>query len=436
MNAPVTNQGQTTDLMARARFAALLGSQFGGARDLYDSFGYKKTLTFADHYGRWRRQDIAKRIVSAMPSATWRGHVQVVEDDDPKETDFEAAWSALEQRLGVTHYLERIDTLSGIGRFGVLLMGFGDGESLSSPVQMSAQYDPKKLLYLKPLHEGAVKVRTLVTDTSDSRFGLPETYNVDLGKAEGPRQIDLTSKVVHHSRVLHVAEGLETDEVYGTPRLEVVTNLFEDLAKVVGGGAETFWLSANRGVHLNAREGTNFDPKSDSAALAKEQAQNYVHKLTRLMTTYGMDVNSLGSDIADPRGPFEVAISLLAGATEIPKRILIGSERGELASSQDERAWRDRIDERRGEHAEPRILRAFIQKLIFAGALPEPASGEYRVDWPATYTPTPQERAATAKEIATAARLMANGGDITQVLSVAEFRTLLGLSEKVESKDG
>ena len=60
----------TSVILSRAMLAARAGQQFGGARDLYQVLGYKRGLAFADHYARFRRQNIARRIITSKPSAT------------------------------------------------------------------------------------------------------------------------------------------------------------------------------------------------------------------------------------------------------------------------------------------------------------------------------------------------------------------------------
>ena len=75
----------------------------------------------------------------------------------------------------------------------------------------------------------------------------------------------------------------------------------------------------------------------------------------------------------------------------------MGSERGELASTQDKENWSDRIDERRRDYAEPMILRNFIDRNIAVGTLPEPGTDGYEVSWPEIYSPTDQEQAEVAE---------------------------------------
>ena len=106
-------------------------------------------------------------------------------------------------------------------------------------------------------------------------------------------------------------------------------------------------------------------------------------------------MTQLAGSVPDPTGHIERLLDLIAGTVGIPKRLLIGSERGELASSQDENNWAMTIAARHTHHAEPIILRPFIDKLISIQALPMPRFG-YVVEWPNLLAQTEEEEAKTA----------------------------------------
>ena len=205
--------------------------------------------------------------------------------------------------------------------------------------------------------------------------------------------------------------------------------LFDDLAKLVGGSAEMFWQGAERGLHLDARDGFSLKDNEAAADLLTDEVEEYIHGLRRFIRTEGIDINRLEGKVADPSGPLEGVLNLIAGATGIPKRILLGSERGELASSQDEGNWVARIEERQQKFAEPRILRAFIDRLVWLGALPEPGEG-FMVEWPSLFVKSDEEQARTALQIATAVQryAQASGRELEDVMTVEEFRVrVLGL---------
>jgi hypothetical protein len=147
----------------------------------------------------------------------------------------------------------------------------------------------------------------------------------------------------------------------------------------MGGGAETFWLAGNRGLMLSADKEAKFDEKD--IADMKQQAEEFQHQLKRFLVGTGVTATSLGSDAPDPGPNIDKMLDEIAGATGIPKRILIGSERGELASGQDENNWNARVDERREGFATPSILRPFVNLMVATGNLPEP-KGQWWPEWP------------------------------------------------------
>jgi len=72
--------------------------------------------------------------------------------------------------------------------------------------------------------------------------------------------------------------------------------------------------------------------------------------------------------------------------------MLMGSERGELASSQDSKSWGKRIQSRRDIHVTPNIIIPFFNRLINLRVLPKPSKA--LVKWPEEGSVTESERAA------------------------------------------
>lgn len=356
-------------LTLRSKFAELLGKSFGGKRDLYKVFGYPTKLRAEDFYSVYLRNDIAQRIIKAYPQATWRDAPEVTSENESFGEDFQALY----KKHKLANYFERADRLSSIGHFGLLLMGFQDGKSIAEPLEKGDH----PLIYLTPYGEQNITVTQWNMDSQSPRYGLPETYSVQTGNPLGGKRSSTKSRNVHHSRVLHIAEMLDEDEVYGVPRLMAIYNRIRDLEKVVGGSSEMFWLAANKGLAFKADADAEFD---DDGQDVKDQAEEYQHELRRFMTLQGVDIQELGSNVADPSNNVNVLVDLISGTTGIPKRILLGNEAGELASSQDETNWNARVDERRNTFAAPMMVRPFIDKMVMTGNLPDP-SGGITVSW-------------------------------------------------------
>lgn len=377
----------TSVLIERMQFARAAGLSFGGDRDMYKILGYDEIITPAQYRARYRRGGLAKRIIEAYPKATWRGGVELVEDEDPKKkTAFEQACRDLDARLKMFSVLQRTDILASLSTFAALLIGAaGD---LSTELPRGA---PEKLLYLTPFMGGGgtdstggrqtnmqmgadATIAEFDLNPQSERFGLPVTYQL--------KRVDITSenfqKPVHWTRIVHVAEGLLEDEVYGVPCLEPVWNLLDDLDKVTGGGAEAFWLRANQGMHLNVDKDVSMS-EADRVEL-KKQADGSSNQLRRMIRTRGVDVTPLGSDVANFAAPADAIITQISGTKAIPKRILSGSEMGELASSQDRNNWKDQVSMRQTAYAEPYILRQLVDRLIKDGYLPTPKT-PYQVRW-------------------------------------------------------
>lgn len=378
-------------LLARRELAGQLGLQFSGDREIYKEAGYPTgEINYEKYYGKYLRQDIANRIVKAPVKATWRRAPELWDgetiEDARDDTPFCRQWrqvATIDQggldKKSVWHYLQRADKLAGIGQFAVLLLGLDDGRELSEPLETA-----KNLLYLSPYSEGEITISDaqLVTDTQSARFGLPEIYRLNLG-------VGVSEASVHWTRVVHVADELLTGDIYGEPRLEAVFNRLEDLEKIMPAAAEAAWKLLYQGVVVTSRDGYSMP----DGEVTTTKLDEYVHKLRRVLELEGADVQVLGGEMVDPSGLVDTILDFISATTNIPKRILLGSERGELASSQDERNWATYIMNRQTEFAEPVILRPLIDRLLFAGVLPPPASGNYLFKWPNQFELTELQQA-------------------------------------------
>jgi len=373
----------------RAALARLAGMQFGGIRDVDAVLGYKQAPNIDDYKAVYDRRGLAATIVDAPAKTTWRRRPDITDGSDGK-SDFMKQFEALRKRLSIYHYLQRADRLSGIGRYGVILIGTKEKNGkLSEP--LDTVDGPEDVVFLSVFSEVYSKIATWEQATDNPRFGHPKTYTLDLSSDMSMGAAALGSQVVDWTRVIHIAEGLLENEVYGEPRLQKVFNYLQDLDKIVGSSAEGYWQSAVKAFTLGNKEGYEFDEKMIAAA--KEDMQEYIHGLQRILAMEGIDVGELKGTIMDPTPAFNVVISMICGTTGIPQRILLGSERGNLASSQDEANWLGRIAERREQHAEPRILRALIDRLVSIKALAAPQGGEYTVEWPGLFQLTDDEQA-------------------------------------------
>lgn len=427
-SAADTEVAQNTSLqqqqLARMRFARKAGLQYGGKRDVYEVAGYvpEDELTFQHFWSRYRRDPVAGRIVDMPAMTTWRNPPRLVEPDaDPEEpTEFMQAFDSLSDRLKLWHRLERTDRLAGIGRYGVLLIGVaGDSELTDELPKLSG---PDDVIFLASYDEAHAAVEKWDADPSSRRFGMPAQYKITLAG-------DLTGEVsgfpeghafVHHTRVVHAAEDLLTDEVFGRPRLERVHNLLHDLEKVTAATGEAYWQIAARilqlGIDADAQIG-----EEDLKELGQAVEELY-HDLRRHIAVQGGELSWLAGEPPDPTGAHDLFMTLFAVGCGIPKRILFGSETGERASTEDQKTWLGQIAERQERFAEPVMLRPLVDRLIEHGALPKPSQG-YEVTWPNLFETPAKEIAETSKLTAETARALTPVG--------AEPLTLVSIEDGV-----
>jgi 2'-5' RNA ligase len=375
-------------LLDRQQFAKLAGLQFDGLRDLYAIFGYDRIITAGQYRDEYARGGIAKRIVEAYPKATWRGGVEVYEDEDPNvNTPFEKAFYALEQKHHIWNTLRSADILAGLSTYSCILIG--------APGDLSTEL-PKnsKLLYLRAFFGGGgpgdqgrsqstrtqaadsdVTIDSFDVDPTSERFGEPLAYRIRRTDISSP----LLQKPVHWTRIIHVAEGAHDNSVYGVPTLEAVWNLLYDLEKVTGGGAESFFQRAKHSLNINIDKDISYGPTELAELRAK--FEEYQHGITNMLPTRGAEVKLIESATANFTGPTDAILKQIAGTTGIPARILTGSEMGTLASEQDAANFNTQVQDRRTGYAGPMIARKLLDRLIEYGYLPTP-TGTYEVDWP------------------------------------------------------
>lgn len=365
-------------LSSRMKFAETLGQTYGGNRDLYQALGYKKELTYRDYYQHYKRADIAKVIINKPANAVWGNPPklsekgQAVIDEDEKSLNNQ--WNMLIKKHNLFSQLIRLDKLLGLGRYAILLFGFDDTADFSKP--LNTDKNPE-LLYIQPYSEEGAEIQTFETDRSNPRYGLPVLYHIKtLNPTTNTKNLAIP---VHYSRVLHVVEDPLENQVYGTPRLEALFNRLQDLQKLLGGSAEMFWRGARPGYAAIADKDGDFgeiDPDE-----MKDQFDEFEHNLRRWITVQGVSIEDLAPQVASPKEHIDAQIMMISIVTGIPKRILTGSERGELASTQDEKVWNSLIKDRMSTFAEPQILRPLLDKLIDCNVLVTEEE-DYTLTWP------------------------------------------------------
>lgn len=363
-------------LVSRMMLAQELGAQYNGERRLYEALGYKTHPSFQDYWAHYDRQDIAAAVIDRPVDGSWSGGVTVQESEEEQDTPMEADFKAIRDQLKLEKVFQRLDKLAGLGRYGILLLGLSDCNT-NADFAMPVQSSNLSLNYVKPLGEDAAQIERFDGNVQSPRFGLPETYQVTFYH---PAEEQTKQVSVHADRIIHVCDGNLQSEYEGKPRLHGILNRLYDLEKVAGGSAEMFWRGARPGYQ--GKVDPEYHLSEQAKERFKEQLDEYEHDLRRFFVNEGVNLEALQQQIGDPSPQVQVALDLICAEKRIPKRVLLGSERGELASTQDRSEWLERLQERRSEFIQPAILEPFLQAGVQFGFIrPPQKAGAYSWIW-------------------------------------------------------
>lgn len=497
---PVSASGMTVnDYMSWAfSRSAWVNGLLDPRRDIAKECGYPELGAFISpmvYRELYDRYELAARVVQLMPKECWQRPPSIYEDEDSEnETEFETAWKEVHKSLRsqsgvgswyqdeegspIWEYLLRADTLSGIGHYGVILLGIDDGRPLDQPLEefdgldsiapgteglygpqplrgdaigydayttrlLKEQGSPsyatpvpynvkdtgsikdateesvsatrvgteRKLIFLKVFDETLAQIVRYERDPHNARFGLPQmyllTFNDPRNDSYGGAGLPVASAHCHWSRLIHVVDNLGSNDVIGYPRMKQVFNRLWDAFKCYGAAGEGFWQQCFATLSLETNPALGADFPVDQRSIS-QQLGNLKNRLQRHIVTAGMTVKSLPASVQDPTPFINVFIEAICIFLGCPVRVFKGSERGELASSQDDSDWNGRILHRQLFHVTPHIVVRFIDRLIAVKILPEPKG--YSVVWPDLDAMTDDQKATVAQKLTTAASTYVSGG--------------------------
>ena len=255
--------------------------------------------------------------------------------------------------------------------------------------------------------DATCSIREFDVDPNSPRYGEAKFYQFK----RAPNASTQLDSAIHWSRIIHVADELLDDDVYGTPALEAVWNLFDDLYKVTGGGSEAFWLRAKNAMHVDFDKTMGLPGKPGAALSAQltpdqrkefeAKAEKLQHQIDSVMVTRGGTITQLSSATANIKDPAAAIITQIAGTKAIPKRILVGSEMGQLASGQDKDNWNTAVQDKRTNWAFPGLVKPLAQRLLDYGYLPPlKTKNTFFVEWPIIEDLTEDEKAKYALDLA------------------------------------
>ena len=310
--------------------------------------------------------------------------------------------------------------------YGVQFRKMGDNQDKPVGQPWDEEVDtgdqPIELTFIRPYDEPLIQIVQYEASIHSPRFGQPVMYLITLNDPRYPHSgvgLPLATVRVHWSRVLHIADNCGSSEVFGVPRMQAVWNNLLDLRKLYGGSAEMFWKGAFMGISFETHPQLGGEVKINQTAL-RQQIDNYQNTTQRWLALMGMSAKTLAPQVSDPTPFIEVQLAAICIVIGVPVRIFKGSERGELASTQDENTWNKRLMERHNNYLTPKVICPFIDRLIKVGVLPEPEG--YSVVWPELDSMSKTEKAQIASQRTTAMQSYV-GGNVSQLIAPMDYLT-------------
>lgn len=391
---------------------------------LWENCLYPQDLTFQQYYNMYSRNNVAARVIETFPNYTWRVNPKVKDAGGTdsrfskaakKLLDKQIPWAdGLKQDLKTT--LKQLDVLGGIGGEALLVFGFADGLTLDKPVKYKKNTE---IAYVKVLHNGQFEIKDRDEKDGSSTYG--DVVHYITKEFRTSREINFVNNIqpnviIHSSRCVHFKESSGLN--YGISRIQKCYNQLLDISKVSGASAEVYWLGAFSGLSVET------DPKArltdESRERMTEQVAKYFSGLARSLLFEGTKAKLLYPAIVSPEAHFDLQITQVSIATEIPRRFLTGAEAAKLASQQDSLNWNERVNNRRETFIGPKVVSTAIQRCVDAGVLPPPRGDEIIVVWPQTQSIGLPDRSIAARDMTEAIGNYLSSG-LYQIMSLEKY---------------
>lgn len=413
-----------------------LATQFPGfyngspKHDNWVDFGFPANITFAQYFQMYKRNALGKAGIQRIVQKTWRDYPVLVNDPEVHEqnTEEKAVADAF-SRLMFWERLMDLDEKGRVGCYGALIFRFADGQAFKEPVN-SIGSGLNGLIEIIPVFSEQLVVSTVESDEKKENFGQPTMYGfneaaviTDINKSnvKGNRSFE-----VHPDRV-HIWSKDST--VFGLPALEAGFNDLLTIEKIIGSGGEGFWKNAKSAPILNMDKDAS--PESLAAAMGvpvseltdklNEVIKDWQRGFDQLLFTQGIDTKTLNVRLPQPKEFVDAATQSFAASLSIPMKILLGSQTGERASTEDGKEWCETVMSNRNNFVIPNINR-IITRLQGFSVVPK---GEWIVSWTDLTEATAAEKMEHAEKMASVNQKLLGSGE--RAFTIDEIRDAVGL---------
>ncbi|ASP85018.1 DUF1073 domain-containing protein [Sinorhizobium meliloti] len=402
--------------------------------DHYKDFGYPKALVFQNFYDMYRRNGVANAGVDKTVGKVWQDFPFLLErEDSDGETPLERDIRERFNDLRIWQRLREADKRSMVGAYSGVILRRADNKRFNEPVDR-VPGGLKGLVEIIPAWEGQLKVSEWDTNETSENYGQPLMFQF----IEAEVQDNTTGQQNARSFDLHpdrVIVWSEDGSVNGSSALEPGYNDLITIEKIIGAGGEGFWKNAKSAPVLQVDPEAKLNemarmmgvPLEELVDKMNDQVEDWQKGFDKLLMVQGMEAKTLGITLPSPEHFFAIALQSFAASIEIPMKILVGSQTGERASTEDAREWAQTCMSRRSSQVVPNIMQ-MVNRLERFGILPEK---DWFLSWQDLTEPTKAEKFERALKMAETNQKM---GGSTVVFTDDEIRAAVDLEPLTDSE--
>ncbi len=397
MNAIVPTNGRMSvaNLVQRTLSTIFPGYFPGIKHDHYRDFGYPDIVDFKLLYDMYDRNSLAKAAVDKTARKTWQDPPWLLEKPrdgsegaTKKETRLEKAIRQHFEDIRFWTKVMEADRRSLVGRYAAVILRVADGKPTDQPLT-KVRGGLDALVDVIPVWEGQLRVTQWDQDTMSMTYGDPLMFEYDEGRVgatdgSSPAAQGRSRKLTLHPSRIFIWSMDGT--MFGESSLKAGFNDLITLEKITGAGGEGFWKNAKQAPILEMDKEADITkmaramgvPVEKIADIMNEQAANWQKGFDELLMLQGMTAKLPKIVLPDPEHFYMNSLQSFAASFDIPLKVLVGTQTGERASSEDASQWNQTCNFRRKNTVIPNILQ-IVKMLESCGILKE--NPDWFIDW-------------------------------------------------------
>ncbi len=395
----------------------------------YADFGYPTDLQFKQLYDMYTRNGIARAGVEKTILKTWQDMPFLLEKErdggQGKEFEETPLEKELRERFSDLRFWQNVaeaDRRSLVGGYSGVIMRLADSKKFQEPVD-TVPGGLKGIVELIPAWEGQLQVSDWDTDEISETYGHPKMFQFTESQVD-PNQKVQRQFQLHPDRVLIWSRD---GTVHNRSLLEPGYNDLMTLEKISGAGGEGFWKNAKSAPVFEVDKEARLEDMAkamgvkidDIADAMDEQVKDWQKGFDQLLMVQGMQAKTLGITLPSPEHFFAIALQSFAASIPIPLKILVGSQTGERASTEDAAEWSHTNMSRRTLQVIPNAM-SLINRLERFNILPEK---DWFLDWTDLTESSMSEKIDRANKMADTNQKMKDGGEI--IFTPEEIRAVV-----------